>query len=188
MASTRGKKLGAHFVYASLERRIAAHLLDLLIAGFLGTVLTMYLASFVATLMDVDSSRWLFVLIASVLFVLDYVVYFMVAYAVFSTSVGKYLFGLSVIDGAKGGEVTSLQAVMRSLAYYLSWLPLFVPFVVVLFDAPQRRAIHDHLACTVVVRDVRRTGHAGIAIFSVLFAFFLVAVVIGAFLLGASTV
>ena len=65
-------------------------------------------------------------------------------------SPGKRLLGLRVVD-AEGHAPGLLRGFVRSLFALASDLPLFIGYVWALFDG-ERRAWHDHLARTWVVR------------------------------------
>lgn len=182
----RGKAITAtHEAYASIERRAAAHLIDLMVAWGLGCVFLFYtvtLAIGMAGESDVGMG-----IATVVLWLIGYLLYFVVGTMVWSTTIGKFLFGLRVADAATGKDVAPMQAVIRTLMYPISWIPLFLPFLVAVFDVPQRRTIHDHVAGTVVLRDLRRHGRPG---FCVLLAAAFVAVIgmtITAFVIGVNS-
>ena len=65
-------------------------------------------------------------------------------------SPGKRLLGLRVVD-AEGNAPGLVRGFVRSLFALASDLPLFIGYVWAFFDG-QRRAWHDHLARTWVVR------------------------------------
>lgn len=69
---------------------------------------------------------------------------------------GKRMIGARVVDDTTGGKLSVGQAVVRSLAYILSSLPLCAGFFWIAFD-PRSQGWHDKLAHSVVVRQ-RRTG------------------------------
>lgn len=69
---------------------------------------------------------------------------------------GKRAIGARVVDAATGDRLTTGQAVVRSLAYVVSALPLCAGFLWIAFDA-RRQGWHDKLARSVVLR-VRRSS------------------------------
>ena len=78
-------------------------------------------------------------------------VYFFTTVAVSGQTVGKGLMGLRVVrvDGRRLGIVRTL---VRTVAYFVSLIPLFAGFLWVLVDG-DRRAWHDHIAGSRVVFD-----------------------------------
>ena len=82
--------------------------------------------------------------------------YYTVGVAVFSTTVGKRLLGLYVLrpDGSKVGPG---RAFARYWAPLLSALILFAGFLMVAFRQ-DKRALHDLICDTVVVREIGRWG------------------------------
>ncbi len=75
------------------------------------------------------------------------VLYFLLFWSIFSTSIGKYLLGLSIID-KQGQKITYWQSLIRTLAYSLLlagvWLMLF---------NKEKITFHDLLASTRVVSN-----------------------------------
>jgi uncharacterized RDD family membrane protein YckC len=64
---------------------------------------------------------------------------------------GKRVMGARIVDAETGGPVSTKQAIIRYLGYYVSMLGLFFGFFWVGFD-PKKQGWHDHMAGTVVVR------------------------------------
>lgn len=67
---------------------------------------------------------------------------------------GKMLFALKVIDAETGATLKLGQAIGRYFAYYISFLPLGLGVIWIVFDS-KKRSWHDKLANTVVIRDDR---------------------------------
>lgn len=78
--------------------------------------------------------------------------YFSVLHARSGQTLGKVALRIQV-RGADGARVPLVRSVLRTCGYVLSALPLGAGFLLAL--GPARRALHDHLGGTVVVRDVR---------------------------------
>ncbi|MFZ5877652.1 MAG: RDD family protein [Nitrospirota bacterium] len=76
---------------------------------------------------------------------------------------GKMLCGIRIVS-LDGREPSWGQALLRPAGYLLSWLPLGLGFVLAAFP-PSKRALHDRLTDTRVIRTgVRvRTPHAAVA-------------------------
>jgi hypothetical protein len=68
----------------------------------------------------------------------------------YSSTPGKMLFRLQIVDAKTGERMSDRQAVIRFLAYFFSILPLTLGLVWIMFDK-KRRGIHDLIAGTVVV-------------------------------------
>ena len=66
---------------------------------------------------------------------------------------GKIVCKLKVIDMTTGGDLSVPQSILRFFAYNLSALPLMLGFFWAGFDK-QKRAFHDMVAKTYVIRDV----------------------------------
>lgn len=63
---------------------------------------------------------------------------------------GKLLFDCDVIDLRTGRPVTFIRALLRSLGYIFSFIPLGLGFLWILWDS-RKQAWHDKIAGTVVV-------------------------------------
>ena len=76
-------------------------------------------------------------------------VYFWITVAMSGQTVGKALLGLRIVrmDGRRPGFIWAL---VRTLAYLVSMVPLFAGFLWILVDS-NRRGWHDHIAGSRVV-------------------------------------
>lgn len=72
---------------------------------------------------------------------------------------GKMLFRIRVVT-VEGDEPTWGQALLRPAGYFLSWIPLGLGFVLAVFP-PEKRALHDRLTGTRVIRTSGPSLHAG---------------------------
>lgn len=77
----------------------------------------------------------------------------------YSTTPGKMLFRLQILDEKTGERMSDRQAVKRFLGYFLSALPLTLGFVWIVFDK-RRRGFHDMFAGTIVVRKPKNAQTA----------------------------
>ena len=64
---------------------------------------------------------------------------------------GKMLFGLKVTR-VDGDSLSILQALWRTLGYYLNQLTLFIGFLWVAFDS-RKQGFHDKIAGTIEIRQ-----------------------------------
>ena len=73
----------------------------------------------------------------------------------YSSSPGKMLFRLQIVDEKSGLPMTERQAIIRFLGYFVSTIPLSLGFVWILFNK-KRRGFHDMIAGTVVIVKPRK--------------------------------
>ena len=64
---------------------------------------------------------------------------------------GKMLIEAEIVDERTGTTISTGQAVLRYIFYFVSALPLFLGYIWVAFD-PKKQAWHDKIAGTVVVK------------------------------------
>lgn len=69
-----------------------------------------------------------------------------------SSTPGKMVFKLKIVDARTGGKPTSGQLVGRYFAYYISILPFMLGLIWVAIDN-RKQGWHDKLAGTLVVKD-----------------------------------
>lgn len=77
------------------------------------------------------------------------------SWVVFSSTPGKMLFSIKIVDAKTGGKPKFRQFVIRYLGYYVSFLLFGLGFFVMAFRS-RKQALHDTLAGTVVVRNPPR--------------------------------
>ncbi|MFQ6030683.1 MAG: RDD family protein [Dehalococcoidia bacterium] len=75
--------------------------------------------------------------------------YFTISIGLWSTTIGKRIFGLYVVR-TDGSKVSPARALARSLAYFLSVFSLGIGFLIVAFRQ-DKRGLHDLLCDTVVI-------------------------------------
>ncbi len=68
-----------------------------------------------------------------------------------SSTPGKMILGISIIDADTGGKPSTQQFIIRYLGYYVSTIPLMLGIFWVAFDQ-RKQGWHDKLAKTVVIR------------------------------------
>jgi uncharacterized RDD family membrane protein YckC len=78
-------------------------------------------------------------------------VYFVTAVAITGRTVGKAVMGIRVV-GINGRRLPPARALVRTVAYLVSLVPLFAGFLWVLVDR-ERRGWHDHIARSRVVYE-----------------------------------
>ncbi len=72
--------------------------------------------------------------------------YFLLSWIILSSSIGKLILGLKIVD-ADGKKIDFIAAIVRSLIYFI----LFIGCWFILGD-DQKRALHDRVAKTFVVK------------------------------------
>jgi hypothetical protein len=84
-----------------------------------------------------------------------FVLYHTVSLSISSTTLGKALFGLRVIDAKTQDRLNVGKALGRSLSYLISSLALGLGFITIAFDK-NKQGWHDKIAKTIVVRKDKR--------------------------------
>lgn len=132
---------------APLVPRVAAGLLDLLLVTFLSSPF--------AAVIELTNGNWGDPRVAASMAGIVVVVLFLyetVSTALAGRTFAMSLFRLRSVDAETALAPTTGQCVRRTLLYLLSLVTLGIGVLYALFDA-ERRAAHDHLSGTVVVRD-----------------------------------
>jgi uncharacterized RDD family membrane protein YckC len=136
----------------------------LLVASFSLQILGIFfpIGMFVARLAGIDPSGKYRPYIATVVAITVFVVYNTFWWCMIEETPGKAALGLRVVR-TNGQPMTVWRSVIRSLAYWVSALPLFLGFLWILVDN-ERQGWHDKIADTCVVyarqSDARR-GESG---------------------------
>lgn len=76
-----------------------------------------------------------------------------------SATPGKMAMHLRIADAVTGNPPTVKQSIGRYLGYYVSMLPFFLGFVMIVFDK-RKQGLHDKLAGTVVLRERPKASSA----------------------------
>ncbi len=143
----------APLAYAGLQLRIVAFIPDGMVLISFGTLFAAGIIAFLVIESDSGNPSGTAFWIAVGVF-LFYVFAFVPLYHVLLWSwrgqtVGKMAVRIKVLSRG-GGRVSLSRSALRLLGYAASVAPLFLGLVMALFDR-ERRALHDHLAGTVVV-------------------------------------
>lgn len=153
--------------YAGFVTRLVAFIADLLIIVVVGIFLS-FIANLVASFLGVPVLMELLqgdeslaaaplrqtmriVVITALINALILIVYQVFFWVVAGKTPGKALVGLRVVP-EHGTKMTIRQAIVRAVGYYISALPVFIGFLVVLVNE-DRRSWHDRLANTYVLYD-----------------------------------
>lgn len=137
--------------YAGAVTRLAAHSLDLTVAGliFVGVTAAFdYVVNNIAGIdWDVnDSASWYAAAAAVWLFL-----YWWVSISVAGKTLGKALLGLRVVTG-EGGILSPTRAAVRAVALPISFLLFGLGFLGIVIGR-KRRALHDVIAGSAVIYD-----------------------------------
>ncbi len=141
--------------YASLQLRIVAFLLDIMVLVSFGMLFGAGTGAYLVVdshFNDGNLSDRAPYVAAAVL--LSYILAFLPLYHILLWSwrgqtIGKMAVHIKVLSRA-GGRVSLGRSALRLLGYAASAAPLFLGIVIALFDR-ERRTLHDRLADTVVV-------------------------------------
>ena len=132
---------------APFSMRFGAAVFDLIIGGFAAAIL---LSPFLVTGTPLASASGVFAVIGAAIAVMF--VYFTATIAFVGRTFGMKLFAIEIID-AEANELPSLhQAAVNSAVYILSLLLLGIGFVPLFFNE-ERRAMHDIVAGTLLIRE-----------------------------------
>lgn len=145
-------------VYAGFWTRAIATVVDAVLFGVFQGAL--FFAAYRAGLFELQAvaARPFYVLLSQAIPAAIAVVF----WVNWSATPGKMLVGARVADAHTGGRPTLQQCLERYFAYYISWLPLCLGFLWVIWDR-HKQGWHDKLAGTVVVR--RASGEANVVRF-----------------------
>lgn len=128
--------------------RFWAYMVDLLVLSSIGMLLIKPVFRLLS--IDINSSSWYapISLVTAILFYL----YFVLMTKFFSQTVGKMIFGIRVV--AKGeGKLTWGTVLFREwVGRLISVIPFNLPYIVAAFT-PQKQAIHDLIADTIVIHE-----------------------------------
>lgn len=132
--------------YAGFWIRTAAHLIDAVIVGIFALVIGMWFKRAPAEGMG-PSALGAILQIALILIYMP-----LLWFSPMHATAGQRLCGLKVIHGA-GGKISFLRGVVRVLGMILSGLIFGIGYLMVAFTE-RKRALHDMIADTCVVKDV----------------------------------
>lgn len=85
----------------------------------------------------------------------------MVLWVATGATPGKQALSARIVDARTGAPLTTKQSVIRYLGYFVSFLPLGLGYVWIAFDH-KKQGWHDKMANSVVVRQPKDKGRAGI--------------------------
>ena len=154
VATPAGGQL-APLAYAGLQLRIVAFILDVLVIISFGMLFAATAGGYLVVdsrINDGDlSDQALYVTVAIFVAYLCVFVplYFVLLWSWRGQTIGMMAVHIKLLTHS-GGRVSRGRSALRLLGYSASVAPLFLGLVIALFDR-ERRALHDHLAGTVVV-------------------------------------
>ena len=135
--------------FAGAASRLTAYVIDVAVSTGVFT-LAVAGASFVASVITNQSVSWNRTnIVVTIIYLLWEFLYFAYSWAASGKTFGMALLGVRVIS-ADGAVATPRQAVIRTLAFPLSFLLLGLGFLGILVQH-DRRALHDLIAGTAVI-------------------------------------
>lgn len=128
--------------------RFWAYIVDLLVLSSVGMLLIKPVFRLFS--LDVSSSSWYapISLVTAILFYL----YFVLMTKFFSQTVGKMIFGIRVVSKGEGKLTWGTVIFREWVGRLISVIPFNLPYVVAAFT-PQKQAIHDFIADTLVIHE-----------------------------------
>ena len=129
--------------FASHGARLVAYIVDTLIQGILS--IAVFVGSFVVTFFFPPLA-----IVGAVAFLVIAIGYFPYFWTKTGQTPGMRMMGVKVVRDVDGGPVTSGQAILRLVGYWISGLVFYLGFIWIFIDA-RRRGWHDLIAGTVVV-------------------------------------
>ncbi|MBI3966106.1 MAG: RDD family protein [Chloroflexi bacterium] len=143
--------------YAGFGIRLIAYLIDAVLATIIGFVIFFLIFVPFAALGVGSADEEFGSLLAGLGFCFGYcglfaatLGYFTVTWGLWSTSPGKMIFGLRIVDGS-GQRLGWSKAVLRTLGYFCSGLIFYIGFLLIAFDE-RKQGLHDKIADTFVVQ------------------------------------
>lgn len=128
--------------------RFWAYIVDLLVLSSVGMLLIKPVFRLFS--LDVNSSSWYapISLVTAILFYL----YFVLMTKFFSQTVGKMIFGIRVVSKGEGKLSWGTVLFREWIGRLISVIPFNLPYIVAAFT-PQKQAIHDFIADTIVIHE-----------------------------------
>jgi uncharacterized RDD family membrane protein YckC len=136
--------------HAGLASRGAGFLVDSAVTQ-LGALVVGALVAFVASSLGLSAPGWLAAVFAGTTWTLVVGGYFVLFWTTVGQTPGMRVAGLRVA-GSDGQPPGALRSLVRFVGLLIALAPFGLGFVPVLFDS-RRRALHDYLVGTVVVRE-----------------------------------
>jgi uncharacterized RDD family membrane protein YckC len=149
-----GGLAGSTVVYGGFWRRGLALFLDAIILAVILFPIEMVIGMFASPVIVPGTTSFNFGILG-VIYLISFVVgatyqgYFL---SQKGATPGKMVMGLKVVT-ATGARLTFARAVGRYFATILSGLTFFIGYLIAAFDS-QKRALHDHICSTRVIRQV----------------------------------
>jgi uncharacterized RDD family membrane protein YckC len=143
-----GSARTAEMAFAGFWIRFGAVFVDGIILGVCNFVL-----SFVVTAAAAAASPEAAIAVTLVLYAVQIAIqaaYEIVMVGKYGATLGKMVFKLKVVT-PEGGQVSYLRATGRHFSKYVSYLTLYIGFIMAGFDK-EKRALHDYMCGTRVVR------------------------------------
>jgi len=133
------QNLGPNITYAGFWLRLCAFVVDY-------ACIFIILVAFIIMFGSSDGVLY------TIFFYGSYAFYHILFLTLLSTTPGKLLFGLKVVKNIDGDRIKFGDAVVRTLAYFLSFVALGLGFFQIAFDKKKHQGWHDRIAKTAVVR------------------------------------
>lgn len=135
---------------ASFSERFLAYFIDVLPFAVLAKGTIYYLSTVKNIIFTLSTQMQI-----ALAWALVYILYVSIFHAISGATIGKKILAIKIID-IEGGGVSFWQALIRAVGYFISAVPLYFGFLMVLLNS-QKRALHDYIARTVVIKTRKRS-------------------------------
>jgi len=136
--------------YVGAGERLLAYIIDGLLVFVANIVLV--LVAFVLVIVALPVGILALILVFMAIFVVD-IAYFPYFWKTRGQTPGMRQFQLYVVRDRDGGPISSGQAVMRLIGYWIDGVVFYLGFIWILIDS-RKRGWHDLIAGTVVIKRV----------------------------------
>ena len=134
--------------YADFGFRLGAFIIDYALILIIAFILGLLYPSFFASLTFISEEAKGFAII---------VFYFTLCLSIWSSTPGKMIYNLKVIDEKTGANINFSQALVRTLSYTLSFFFLGLGFWMIWFDKIKHKGLHDVIAKTLVIKKAKKS-------------------------------
>jgi len=138
----------AEDTYAGFWIRTGAFVIDYALLLIAATILGIFYPSFFTNLSFLSDEVLGFIML---------IVYHAIFLSIFSSTPGKMLYKLKVIDEKTEEKVSFGKALLRSSSYILSSLVFGLGFLFIGFDKEKHKGWHDRIAKTLVIRKEKKS-------------------------------
>ncbi len=138
------------YAFGGFGPRLVAYIIDIVIFGVIATIL-LIVGTLLAVTSAVAGAAGLLILV--VLLAVASLAYFPYFWATSGSTPGMRVMGLRVVRDSDGGPISSGQAILRMVGYWVSGAVFYLGYIWIFIDK-RHRGWHDLIAGTVVVQRI----------------------------------